>query len=94
MQNVTYQFSRQLPAAVLAEISRLQDDGYVIHQEWANGVELRKGKPFRVWLLVLQCVFPYFVFPGYMRLFVDNVYGYKFRLFVTLDPDEPKVLLV
>jgi hypothetical protein len=83
----------ELPAATLIEIARLESDGYVIHKMWANGVELRKGKPFREWLLLLHIVFPIWLFPGFMRSVVNNLYGYKHRVLVTLDAVEAKVFL-
>jgi hypothetical protein len=93
-----YQFERELPAATMAEIMALQDDEYIIHKEWANGIELRKGKPFRDWLLALHVLmlvcFPILLIPGFMRSFINNIYGYKFRYFVTFDQPEPNVFLV
>jgi hypothetical protein len=89
-----FQFQRVLPAATLAAIVRLQADGYVIHKELINGIELRKGKLFRDWLLALQVIFPVLLFPGYMRSVIDNLYGYKHRVLVTLDAVEPQVLFV
>lgn len=94
MIDSTYQFERELPAATSAEIARLQMDGYIVHKEWTNGIELRKGKPFRSWLLALQVIFPFWLFPGVMRSVVDNLFGYKHRVLVTRDQNDSKVILV
>lgn len=94
MTNNTYSLKRELPAATLVEIERLQMDDYVIHKEWANGIEMRKGKPFRPWLLGLHVAFPFLLFPGFMRSVVDNLFGYKHRVLVSLDLNEPKIHLV
>jgi hypothetical protein len=34
MTNEKFQFERELPISTIAEIKRLQEDGYVIHKEW------------------------------------------------------------
>jgi hypothetical protein len=93
-----YKFERDLPSATAAEVALLQDDGYRIHKEWMNGIELRKGKPFREWLLALHIAailfFPILLLPGFMRGAVNNLFGYKYRVFVTLDLNEPDVFFV
>ncbi|HEY8025922.1 MAG TPA: hypothetical protein VIF60_15255 [Burkholderiaceae bacterium] len=98
MTDRSFQFQSELPSSTAAEIARLEADGYLIHKEWINGVELRKGKPFRVWLLVLHAfallIFPVLLVPGLMRSAVDNLFGYKYRVFVTRDSQEAAVFLV
>lgn len=93
MNQDVYQFRQEIPVATRLEVERLRRDGYVIHKEWGNGIELRKGKPFRGWLLLLHVLFPAFLFPGFMRSLVDNFFGYQYRLFVTLDENAPSVLM-
>lgn len=94
MNKNAFPFQREVPAACLLEIERLQTDGYVIHKEWANGIELRKGKPFRGWLLGLQVLFPMWLFPGVMRCVVDNLFGYKYRVLVARDPEKATIRFV
>lgn len=62
MTNEKFQFERELPIATIAEIKRLQEDGYVIYKEWVNRIEMRKGKPFREWLLAVHIFFPALLF--------------------------------
>lgn len=81
-----YPFKKSIPFEALQEISLLVEDGYVVHKEWANGVELRKGKTFRVWLLAFHLLLlPVLLFPGVIRSIVDNFFGYKHRVFVRCD---------
>lgn len=89
-----YQFRGKIPSATLDELERLVSDGYWIHKEWSNGIELRTGKKFRGWLLFLQVLFPAMLFPGFMRSVVNNLCGYRYRLFVTNDANEPKIMMV
>jgi len=89
-----YQFRIKIPSATRLELERLISDGYWIHKEWSNGVELRKGKKFRGWLLFLQVLFPLALFPGFMRSVVNNLFGYRHRVFVTVDAGEPKIKMV
>jgi hypothetical protein len=89
-----YQFRQEIPAATRLEVERLVSDGYSIYKEWNNGIELRKGKGFRGWLLFVQVLFPFVLFPGFMRSVVNNFYGYRYRLFVTMDASEPKIMMV
>ena len=94
MTNENFQFERELPIATIAEINRLQEDGYVIYKEWVNGIEMRKGKPFREWLLAVHIFFPALLFPGYMRSVVNNFFGYRHRILVTLDENEAEIFFV
>jgi len=94
MSSETYQFRQEIPAATRLELERLVSDGYWIHKEWRNGIELRKGKEFRGWLLFLQVLFPFVLFPGFMRGVVNNFYGYRHRMFVSIDVSEPKIMMV
>jgi hypothetical protein len=89
-----FQFERELPIATIAEIKRLQEDGYVIYKEWTNGIEMRKGKPFREWLLAVHILFPVLLFAGYMRSVVNNFFGYKHRILVTLAENEAEIFFV
>lgn len=89
-----HQFRREIPQATQFELEQLIFDGYWIHKEWSNGIELRKGKKFRGWLLFLQVLCPAVLFPGFVRSIVNNFYGYRYRLFVTIDADEPKIIMV
>jgi len=94
MKSDDYHFRQSIPVISLQEIERLVSDGYRIHKEWSNGIELRKGNGFRAWLLCLQVLFPFLLFPGFMRSVANNFYGYRYRLFVTFDAKEPRVLMV
>lgn len=87
-----YTFRREIPHSTRHELEQLISDGYWIHKEWGNGIELRKGKKFRGWLLLLQVLCPVVLFPGFMRSVVNNFFGY--RLFVTFDENEPKITMV
>lgn len=87
-------FRREIPSATQDELERLISDGYWIHKEWSNGIELRKGKKFRGWLLFLQVLCPVMLFPGFMRSVVNNLCGYRYRLFVTIDASKPKIMMV
>jgi hypothetical protein len=89
-----YQFRQEIPAATRLEVERLISDGYSVYKEWSNGIELRKGKNFRGWLLFLQVLFPVALFPGFMRSVVNNFYGYRYRVLVTIDASEPRVMMV
>jgi len=89
-----YQFRQEIPIATRLEVEQLVSDGYSIYKEWSNGIELRKGKNFRGWLLFLQILFPLVLFPGFMRSVVNNFYGYQYRLFVTIDACEPRIIMV
>ena len=89
-----YQFRRESPANTRDVLEWLVTDGYWIHKEWSNGIELRKGKGFRGGLLLLQVLFPFVLFPGFMRSVVNNFGGYRYRLLVTIDSNEPKIIMV
>lgn len=94
MTNEKFQFERELPVTTIAEIKRLQGDRYVIYKEWTNGIERRKGKPFREWLLAVHIFFPALLFPGYMHSVVNSFFGYRHRILVTLDENEAKIFFV
>jgi hypothetical protein len=89
-----HQFRREISPATRDELQLLISDGYWIHKEWSNGIELRKGKKFRGWILFLQVLCPVLLFPGFMRSVVDNLCGYRYRLIVTIDAGEPKIVMV
>jgi hypothetical protein len=93
-----FQFQREMPHATLALVAELRAEGYVIHKEWTNGIEMRKGKPLRVWLLVfhilLVTVLPAFLLPLFIRSIGNNLWGYKHRRLVTIDQDGADCLLV
>jgi hypothetical protein len=89
-----YQFRGEIPVAIRDKLEQLVLDGYWIHKEWSNGIELRKGKGFRGWLLFLQVLCPVMLFPGFMRSVVNNFFGYRYRLFVTIDVGELKIIMV
>lgn len=89
-----YQFRLELPATTRLELERLLSDGYWVHKEWSNGIELRKGKNFRGWLLFLQVLVPVVLFPGFMRSVVNNFYGYRNRVFLTIDASNPQIMMV
>jgi len=71
----TFQFERALPPATAAEIARFEADGYRVHREWINRIELRKGKPFREWLFAIHVIgllaFPLLLLPGVVRVAVQ-----------------------
>jgi hypothetical protein len=98
MDTESYPFSRELPIATLALIEELQGVGYVVHKEWANGIEMRKGKPLREWLLAIHVLaviaFPLLVLPLFIRPIGNNLFGCKHRMLVTLDPDHAEFFLV
>lgn len=87
MSSEKYHLRQDLPVATRAELERLVSDGYWIHKEWSNGIELRKGKKFRGWLLLLQVLCPVVLFPGFARSVLNNFCGYRYRVFVTIDAD-------
>jgi len=90
-------FNEHPPAAVLAEIVRLEGDGYFIHREWANGFELRKkSRVSNTGLLarsLLTIAIPVIFLPLFGRTILDKVFGFKYRVFVTRDSVAPQVLL-
>ncbi|MES2315967.1 MAG: hypothetical protein V4631_00605 [Pseudomonadota bacterium] len=94
----TCQFERELPAATLALIDELQTAGYVVHKEWINGIEMRKGKPMREWLLVCQILLvvamPLLMLPLFVRSIGNNLFGYKHRVLVTIDSADADFFLV
>ena len=94
MSSDKYHFRRDIPAGTRAELERLMSDGYWIHKEWSNGIELRKGKKFRGWLLLVQVLCPVVLLPGFMRSVVNNFCGYRYRLLVAIDADEPQIMMV
>lgn len=88
----TNRLSTQLPVATAAEVELLEQDGYVFHKEWENGVEMRKGRSFRGWLFALHALIV-LVVPSVIgilcaRSIANNLFGYKHRVFITRDAEE------
>jgi hypothetical protein len=85
----------ELPGAAAVEIALLELDGYVIHKEWENGVEMRKGRSFRGWLFALHTlivvVAPSFIGILFARSIANNLVGYKHRVFVTRGAEEAEL---
>jgi len=90
--NQTTRLSRELPGATAAEVELLEQDSYVFHKEWENGVEMRKGRCFRGWLFALQALIvviaPSFIGILFARSIANNLFGYKHRVFITRDAEE------
>ena len=93
--NTAYKFQLDPPPASLAEITRLEGDGYRVHKEWENGIEMRKKNKIGALGAAILCFPVYFApiiaLPLFGRSILDVLLGYKYRAFVTRDPDEPKV---
>lgn len=70
-----------------AELEQLASDSYWIRKEWSNEIELRTGKKFRDWLLLLHVLCPVVLFPWFARSVLSNFCGYRYRVFVTVDAD-------
>jgi hypothetical protein len=81
-----------------AEIAALEADGYVIYRAWANGIELRKklkvGSVGTFGRCVLVLLAPVIFVPLFGRAILAVVSGYEYRVFLTRDAIEPKILLV
>ena len=86
-----------LPQSVLNELVQLQADGYRIYKRWGNGIELHKGALFSEWKLLFHILALCFL-SGFLLFFVrniaNNLCGYRYRLFITLDEEEPDIFLI
>ncbi|MES2018350.1 MAG: hypothetical protein V4484_17820 [Pseudomonadota bacterium] len=82
---------------VLAEIATLEGDGYFVHREWANGIELRKKSKVGYLGTLARCllsiVAPVIFIPFFGRTILDSIFGFKYRVFVSRDPSSPRVRL-
>lgn len=82
---------------VLAEIAALEREGYFVHREWRNGVELRKKSQVGYLGLLIRCLLvviaPVVFLPFFGRTILDKIFGFKYRVLVTVDPSAPQVIL-
>jgi len=80
---------------MLDEIKRLELDGYVLHKEWENGIELRKMSSCSDFGILARCVAMFCcttcTFPFFFRTILDRVFGYRYQAFVTRSADNPEV---
>jgi hypothetical protein len=92
-----FRFKDEPSERVLEEIASLERDGYFVHREWANGVELRKKSQVGDLGLAVRCllalVAPVIFLPFFGRTILDTMFGFKYRVFVTRDSSTPQVKL-
>jgi hypothetical protein len=98
MEADSYQFKKEMPPLVVAGINRLQGNGYFIHKEWENGVEMRRKSAVRTLGIFIRsaCIlfFPIIGIPFFGRTILDVIYGYKCRIFVLRDHQSPEVFFI
>jgi hypothetical protein len=92
-----FRFKVEPPALVLAEISLLEREGYFVHREWANGVELRKASRVGYFGMTVRCLLsvaiPVIFLPFFGRTIVDKIFGFKYRVFVARELSNPQMRL-
>lgn len=92
-----FHFKEKPSDMLLAEIATLEQDGYFIHREWANGVELRKRSTVGSFGMTARCLVVLFIpvifLPFFGRPILDVIQGYKFRILVTREMPEPRLIL-
>ena len=92
-----FHFKEKPTGPLLAEIATLEHDGYFIHREWANGVELRKRSTVGSFGMTARCLLallmPVIFLPFFGRAILDVVFGYKVRVLVTREEPEPRLIL-
>ena len=95
---VPHLFSNAQPTPVLAEVRRLECEGYRVFKEWGNGIEMRKesevsgaGVFFR---LLLIAFLPLVGIPFFGRGVLARIAGYEVRAFVANAAGEPEVFIV
>jgi hypothetical protein len=97
LDNASFQFKEKPSGTALAEIAALEQEGYFIHREWANGVELRKPSMIGAFGMSVRCLLvllmPVVFLPFFGRSILSVILGYKLRVFVTRDAPEPRLFL-
>jgi hypothetical protein len=92
-----FNFKDEPSAPMREEIALLEIEGYSVHREWANGIELRKksgvGSLGILGRCVLAFLMPVIFIPFFGRTILEIISGYKYRVFVTRDLFEPRVFL-
>jgi hypothetical protein len=97
MDRLPDDFEFQIPPhpKMLDEIKRLELDGYVLHKEWENGIELRKKNMCSDLGLLVRCMAMLcctaYTFPFFFHTILDRVFGYRYQAFVTRSAENPEV---